>query len=299
MGKEPPDPRNPIQPLAEGSPQTDSDPFLWSGNRVAKSEPCRFLWRDRDGEQPRALATATQGGTREGHCGKAAGLLPAAAPPGSPLCSGSQVRESRVCCKVGARLSTRGQVVARGSAGAWSATGRWSVADTPADCCATFTPPGPPAGRGEDGDRGEKASTVSGSGQGHPTLQLLCPASTLVASGGGPRPRTHKAAASLDARAVGAGPELPTLPAGISSPGSGQGGSSGAARKGELWDTQGSHWACREPLWLSHLLTHRERGVLVRFTSGPALHASAGLGQVLWEGVVTSFQVLRVSWAQP
>lgn len=57
------------------------------------------------------------------------------------------------------------------------------------------------------------------------------------------------------------------------SPGSGQGGASGAARKGEPGDTQGSHWTCREPLVLAHPGRPPERDGLVRFTSGPALHA--------------------------
>lgn len=43
----------------------------------------------------------------------------------------------------------------------------------------------------------------------------------------------------------------------------------GCSEEGEPGDTQGSHWACREPLVLAHLADHRERGVLVRFYLWP------------------------------
>lgn len=61
-----------------------------------------------------------------------------------------------------------------------------------------------------------RPALLSGSGQGHPHSAATLPSEHPGGPGGGPRPRTHKAAASLDARAVGAGPELSTLPAGIS-----------------------------------------------------------------------------------
>lgn len=298
--------------MAEGSPQTDSDLFVCVTGLQRKSHAVS-LWRDGDGTTPAPSAGGPTQGRDERRSLRKGRWAPAraAAPPGSPLQQKPGCGESRVAARSAPGLSTRGQVVARGSAGAWSllVAGRWR---TPLLTAAlNFTPPrGPQQAGVRMGTGWRRPALLPGSGQGHPHSAATLPSEHPGGPGGGPRPRTHKAAASLDARAVGAGPELPTLPAGISChPDLGKVGPAGLLGRASLGTRRAHTGPAGGPLCLPTLADHRERGVLVRLTSGPALHASAGLGQVLWgggghqfpgvEGLVGPALALRVCAAWP
>lgn len=187
--------------------------------------------------------------------------------------------------------------MARGSAGGLVATGRWSVADTPADCCVNFHSPRGPR-QGEDGDRVEKASTASWEWAGAPHSAATLPSEHP----GGPG----------EAHAPGHTKLQPPWMPGLWEPaqaahsscwylitGSGQGGSVGLLGRAEPGDTQGSHWACREPLVLPPWpTTGSEVSRPFHLWPCPSRLCRSGTG-ALGKGVVTSFQVLRVSWAQP
>ena len=157
-------------------------------------------------------------------------------------------------CKVGTRPQHSGS-----GGGPWLcmglvSAGRWSVADTPADCCVEFhSPQGPPAGRGEDGDRVEKASPASWEWAGAPPLCSYFAQRAPWWPWGRPTPQDTQSCSLLGCQGCGSRPRAAHSSCWyLLSPGSGQGGSSGAARKGEPGDTQGSHWACRGPLVLAH-----------------------------------------------
>ena len=139
--REPPDPRKPIQPLAEGSPQTDSDLFVCVTGSQRKSHAVS-LWRDRGGATPAPSAggpTPDREERRSLRNGRSAPAC-AAAPPlrASRIASAAEarLRGERGRCKVGARpLGVKWWPAALQGPGL-----RWSLADTPDDCCINFHP---------------------------------------------------------------------------------------------------------------------------------------------------------------
>lgn len=155
-----------------------------------------------------------------------------------------------------------------------------------------------------------RPALLSGSGQGHPHSAATLPSEHPGGPGGGPRPRTHKAAASLDARAVGAGPELSTLPAGISChPDLGKVGPVGLLRRASLGTHRARTGPAGSPSCLPTLADHRNEMASSVSPRAPPFTPSAGLGQVLWgggghrfpgvEGLVSPALALRVCAAWP
>ena len=143
---------------------------------------------------------------------------------------------------------------------------------------------------------GWRPAPLSGSGQGHPHSAATLPSEDPGGLGGGAHPRTHKAADSLDAGAVRTGPELFTLPAGISCHlDLGEVGAVRLLGRANLGTHRAHTGPAGSPLCLPTLANPYECEML---TSVSPLTPPSRLQQVWdrcsWAGVVTGFQVLRV-----
>lgn len=254
-------------------------------------------------EQPRALG-------RRPHAGRGREKVTAERPLGScprRRASGiASAAEARLWgeqgrCKVGARPQHSGSGGGPRLCRGLVATGRWSVADTPADCCVNFhSPQGPPAGRGEDGDRVEKASTASWEWAGAPPLCSYFAQRAPWWPWGRPTPQDTQSCSLLGCQGCGSRPRAAHsscwyLITRIWARWVQWGCSEGRAwgHTGLTLGLQGAPCAC--PPWptTGNEVSSSVSPLALPFTPLQVWDRCSG------EGVVTSFQVLRVSWAQP